>query len=70
MKNCIIALLMAYIFCTDLCVDHTTPLIALLTWLVFWLAVWALDEWQKDFRRKHRRGSYLVNKIKKMERSW
>jgi len=70
MKNCIIALLIAYIFCTDLCVDNTTPAIAILIWLVFWLAVWALDEWQKDFRRKHRRGSYLVNKIKKMERSW
>lgn len=70
MKNCIIAMLMTYIFWNELCVDKSYPVVTVAVWLVFWLAVWAVDEWQKDFRRKHRRGSYLVNKIKKMERSW
>lgn len=70
MKNCIIALLAAYIFCTDLCVDRSTPIANVLIWLVIWLSIWAADEWLKDYRKRHKRGNYLVGKIKKMERSW
>lgn len=68
MKNLIIAVLVTYIFWTDFIVVPTHIAVLPLLLIIFYFSTWAADEWIKDQRRKRKRGSYLVGKIRKMER--
>lgn len=67
MKNLMIALLVTYIFWTDIAVIHPLPVLPLMV-LCFWLAIAAVDDVVMDYKDRLRRGRRLQRKIKRMER--
>ena len=67
MKNFIIALLITYIFWTDIAIIHPLPVLPL-AFVCFWLIVAEIDEIATDYRRRIREGRRLQRKIKRMER--
>lgn len=67
MKNLTIALLVTYIFWTDIAIIHPLPVLPLMV-LCFWLAIAAVDDVVTDYKDRLRRGRSLQRKIKRMER--
>ena len=67
MKNLIIALLVSYVFWTDIAVIHPLPLLPLMV-LCFWLAIAAVDDVVTDYKDRIRKGRRLQRRIKRMER--
>ena len=67
MKNFMIALLVTYIFWTDLAVIHPLPVLPLVV-VCFWLIVAEIDEVVTDYRKRIRHGQRLQRRIKRMER--
>lgn len=67
MKNMIIAMLVTYIFYTDLCVVHIPAMLPLM-FVTFWLIIAESEEQLKEYRRQRHRRRYLQEKINRIRR--
>lgn len=67
MKNILLALLITYIFWTDICVIHPLPVLPLM-FFAFWLIITEIDDLIDDYIKTVRRGQRLQHRIQRMER--
>ena len=67
MKNILIALLITYIFWTDIAIIHPLPVLPLI-FVCFWLVIITIDDVVTDYKDRLRKGRRLQRKIKRMER--
>lgn len=65
MKNWLIAILMTYVFYTDLCVIQYPILIPFLT-VFFWVVTEAAEDFVLEQRAKARRAKKLQNNVRRL----
>lgn len=66
MKNILIALLLTYIFWSDVCVVHPLPVLPLIFGL-FWAVIAGVEDLFIDYFKTVKRGKKLAGRVKRLK---